>query len=93
MCPKPCLEDDDVDALSMMYPDCEIQSHSVNVCHKVNHNIGFVRVMIYFLMRVPREDSNACPRVHPLPVPLLLLATCIHPCPCRLLATYIHGPH
>ena len=45
--PTACLTDDDVNALAMMSPDCEPQAHSVNVCHKVTHNIGLVRMMIY----------------------------------------------
>ena len=44
-----CLTNDDVNALMMMYPDCNEQSHSVNVCHKVNHNIGEMRLGIYVL--------------------------------------------
>lgn len=31
------------------YPDCDEQSHSVNICHKVNHNIGLVRTMLYVI--------------------------------------------
>ena len=48
--PRACLEDDDVDALAMMYPDCGVQGTSVNICHKVNHNIGLVRLMVYVLL-------------------------------------------
>jgi len=46
--PKPCLTDDDVEALSTLYPDCSVISHSTNVCLTTFHNIGFVRIMIYF---------------------------------------------
>jgi hypothetical protein len=45
--PKSCLTDDDLEALAVLYPDCGANSLSVNICHKVNHNIGLVRVMIY----------------------------------------------
>jgi len=47
--PKPCLTDDDVEALATLYPDCSIVSHSTNICLITYHNIGFVRIIIYFL--------------------------------------------
>lgn len=48
--PKPCLTDDDVEALSTLYPDCSIISHSRNNCITAYHNIGFVRIIVYFLV-------------------------------------------
>lgn len=50
--PRPCLEDDDVEGLATLYPDCSGQSLSVAVCHKVNHNIGIVRVSAYVLVPI-----------------------------------------
>ena len=47
--PRTCLTDDDLDGLSVLYPDCSDISLSVNVCHKVQHNIGSVRVAVYVL--------------------------------------------
>ena len=41
--PKPCLTEDDVEALATLYPDCSGSvSISTPVCHKVQHNIGVV---------------------------------------------------
>jgi len=46
--PKVCLSEDDVEALATLYPDCSAAtSISTPVCHKVNHNIGFMRVLFY----------------------------------------------
>jgi len=46
--PKACLTADDVEAISTLYPDCSAAtSHSAVVCHKVNHNIGLVRILMY----------------------------------------------
>jgi hypothetical protein len=47
--PKPCLLWDDVEALSVLYPDCSDASISAVTCHKVNHNIGLVRTTIYVI--------------------------------------------
>jgi len=47
--PKPCLSDDDVEALATLYPDCSAVSLSTNVCHKVNLSIGLVRLFVYVL--------------------------------------------
>lgn len=48
--PKSCLTDDDLEALAVLYPDCGARSLSKAVCHKVNHNIGLVRVMVYVVV-------------------------------------------
>jgi len=48
--PKPCLTDDDVEALATLYPDCSVASHSVNSCSITLHNIGLVRLMIYAIL-------------------------------------------
>ena len=42
--------DDDVEALATLYPDCSGQGVSAAVCHKVNHNIGVVRIAVYVLV-------------------------------------------
>jgi hypothetical protein len=43
--PKPCLTPDDVEALTVLYPDCEeATALSDVVCPKVNHNLGLVRI-------------------------------------------------
>ena len=48
--PKPCLTADDVEALTMLYPDCsEATAISQVVCPKVNHNIGLVRMAVFVL--------------------------------------------
>ena len=47
--PRPCLLEDDLDALHALYPDCGHRPTEV-VCHKTAHNIGFVRLGVYFLM-------------------------------------------
>lgn len=47
--PLACLTDDDLEALAVLYPDCGDYSLSVNVCHKVNLNLGFVRIAVYVL--------------------------------------------
>ena len=49
--PKVCLSYDDVEAVATLYPDCSgATSASVPVCHKVNHNIGLVRIVFYILV-------------------------------------------
>jgi len=47
--PKACLYNDDLEALATLYPDCGATSLSVNVCHRVQLNLGLVRLMIYVL--------------------------------------------
>jgi hypothetical protein len=44
--PRACLTHDDVEALSVLYPDCSPVTLSTNTCYKVESNIGFVRVMM-----------------------------------------------
>mmetsp|Transcript_37009 Transcript_37009/g.73922 ORF Transcript_37009/g.73922 Transcript_37009/m.73922 type:complete len:267 (+) Transcript_37009:1255-2055(+) len=48
--PKACLEDDDVEGILTLYPDCTLTSQSTNVCLHTYHNIGFVRLMIFVLL-------------------------------------------
>lgn len=49
--PKVCLEADDLEALFALYPQC---SHRITtpVCFKSEHNIGWVRLGVYFLFPV-----------------------------------------
>ena len=49
--PRPCLLTDDLEALHTLYPDCGHGGETV-VCFKTQHNIGFVRLGVYFLMPV-----------------------------------------
>lgn len=46
-----CLEQDDLEALNALYPDC---SHAISspVCFKIKHNIGWVRLGVYFLFPI-----------------------------------------
>lgn len=47
--PKPCLTQDDVEALMVLYPDC-VETNRVDVvCPKVNHNIGLVRLSMFVI--------------------------------------------
>ena len=41
---------DDVEALAVLYPDCSPVALSTNACHRVVHNIGFMRVGIFCMM-------------------------------------------
>jgi len=45
--PLPCLQDDDVEGILTLYPDCTWTSMSHNICLHAYHNIGFVRVMFF----------------------------------------------
>lgn len=63
-----CLSLDDLEALQVLYPDCE-QAFSVPVCSKFAHNIGWVRLGVY--VGIPLLLSllllmllNACVRQH-----------------------------
>lgn len=47
--PKPCLTNDDLEAMAVLYPDCGEYSLSVNVCHKIQLNLGLVRIMVYVI--------------------------------------------
>jgi len=47
--PRACLRDDDLEALSVLYPDCGEAALSAPVCHKVQMNIGYVRIICYVL--------------------------------------------
>merc|ERR1712227_185695 len=44
--PTVCLSQDDVEALHVLYPDCDA-AISEPVCFKFKHNIGWVRLGIY----------------------------------------------
>jgi len=48
--PLACLTDDDLEALATLYPDCSISALSGSSCHKVQMNIGYVRMTVYVLM-------------------------------------------
>ena len=48
--PRACLMPDDVEALSVLYPDCSNSTSmrgGVVTCHQVNHNIGLIRVTAF----------------------------------------------
>jgi len=47
--PKTCLTNDDLQALSVLYPDCGDFSLSVNVCHRVSLRLGLVRLTVYVI--------------------------------------------
>jgi len=47
--PVVCLEEDDVEALATLYPDCSAHSISSPVCYKHRHRLGLLRVMLYVL--------------------------------------------
>ena len=47
--PRACLTNDDLEALAVLYPDCGDFSLSVNVCHKVELNLGMVRIGFYVI--------------------------------------------
>jgi len=49
--PSVCLSDDDLEALHVLYPDCDL-SISEPVCFKFKHNIGWVRLGVYILFPV-----------------------------------------
>jgi len=49
--PRTCLFDDDLEALAVLYPDCDQDLAMFEaVCHEVNLNIGIVRMSIYVLI-------------------------------------------
>ena len=48
--PRTCLFDDDLEALAVLYPDCNAKSALFeSVCHNINLNIGIVRIAVYLL--------------------------------------------
>jgi len=47
--PLSCLMNDDLEALSVLYPDCGSYALSGAVCHTVKLNIGLVRIMVYVI--------------------------------------------
>jgi len=47
--PLACLTDDDLEALATLYPDCSVYALSGSSCHKVQMNIGYVRLTVYVL--------------------------------------------
>jgi len=48
--PQPCLTEDDLEGLQVLYPDCSLSSLSSPVCHTVQINLGNVRVGVYLLI-------------------------------------------
>ena len=44
-----CISQDDLEALYALYPECH-QALSTPVCFKTKHNIGWVRLGVYFLV-------------------------------------------
>ena len=48
--PRACLAEDDVEGLSVLYPDCSSLSLSEPVCYSVRHNIGVVRIVWYLFL-------------------------------------------
>jgi len=49
--PKTCLYDDDLEALAVLYPDCDAELAVFEaVCHEVNLNLGIVRLAVYILI-------------------------------------------
>ena len=66
-----CLFDDDLEALTTLYPSCTTPIHTKPVCFKVPPNIGFVRVGLFILLpvmfaMVGLTLLNACVRSHHL---------------------------
>lgn len=49
--PRACLTEDDLDALHSLYPDCGHAASHI-VCVKTQHNIGLVRLAVYFLVPI-----------------------------------------
>jgi hypothetical protein len=48
--PIPCLTNDDLEGLTTLYPDCGEYALYQNVCHKVQINVGWVRIGVYILI-------------------------------------------
>lgn len=44
-----CLQQDDIEALQTLYPDCELRI-ARPICYKTQHNIGWVRILVYILL-------------------------------------------
>lgn len=49
--PRVCLEEDDVEALNVLYPDCH-QPISTPICYKAEQHIGWVRLLLVTLVPV-----------------------------------------
>lgn len=58
--PKPCLSQDDFEALSVNYPDCGPTQLTKPVCHKVQHNIGITRLTVYVIIPTLSARPPAC---------------------------------
>ena len=49
--PLSCLMQDDIEGISVLYPDCgEYPINGEGICHNVNMNIGLVRIAVYILL-------------------------------------------
>lgn len=49
--PKACLMEDDLEALAVLYPDCDpATAHYTPICHVTKLNIGIVRTAVYILL-------------------------------------------
>mmetsp|Transcript_48604 Transcript_48604/g.127008 ORF Transcript_48604/g.127008 Transcript_48604/m.127008 type:complete len:663 (-) Transcript_48604:239-2227(-) len=49
--PRTCLTNDDLEALAVIYPDCDDHAAMfAAVCHEVNLNIGIVRLAVWILI-------------------------------------------
>jgi hypothetical protein len=49
--PQVCIENDDLEGLAVLYPDC---THSISsrACFKIPHTIGWLRLMLYVFMPI-----------------------------------------
>jgi hypothetical protein len=65
--PLSCLMDDDLEALATLYPDCGPNMLSGAICHKVQMNIGYVRMTVYVLF--PAMLALLC---------VVICSTCTH---------------
>ena len=63
--PQPCLRQDDIEGLAVLYPDCSEVAMYGNVCHIVDLNIGWVRDATWASHTVPacrpQQASSAPP--------------------------------
>eukprot|EP00316_Scyphosphaera_apsteinii_P023363 CAMPEP_0119309582 /NCGR_PEP_ID=MMETSP1333-20130426/15845_1 /TAXON_ID=418940 /ORGANISM="Scyphosphaera apsteinii, Strain RCC1455" /LENGTH=578 /DNA_ID=CAMNT_0007313575 /DNA_START=76 /DNA_END=1812 /DNA_ORIENTATION=- len=64
--PEPCLREDDLEALAVLYPDCGAYALSGAVCHNVALNIGWLRIAIFILIPTLMAFSG-----------VLLMASCV----------------
>uniref|UniRef100_A0A7S2HJS0 Peptidase M10 metallopeptidase domain-containing protein n=1 Tax=Haptolina brevifila TaxID=156173 RepID=A0A7S2HJS0_9EUKA len=47
--PRSCLTDDDLEALNVLYPDCD-GGTTTPLCQEANFNIGTIKVLLYFFV-------------------------------------------